>query len=301
VELITTVFYGLIVTPITNNFTVEFVVSTILAITYPVWFLYFLVTTFKPRIINSLLAPIEVHFTSSTPNHSRRRRTYHQVKNLLHHRHCSSCCSRTGCRFQRSSSHNLPGGGCGKSRHKSHWKATNSTRRKSGQFYHHHKPSTVFRTSCSSRITQNGSSLFIQACSIPTELFFFDSLDTLDDILFDDAVSSFPIDIFHPCYNYCNDDLFLNQYKETGTETYFKTSTCAIDKVLLNIVPNKPVSPSDTASLNDQVKLELPFIDYLAPFDPFLLNDRSRLSSPSEAAFCLPCDESIPSSDNITY
>jgi hypothetical protein len=125
VEIITTVFYGLIVTPITDNFTAEFVVSTILAITYPVWFLYILVTTFKPRIINSLLAPIEVHSTSSTLKHSQRSRSYHQVKNLRHHRNCSSRRSRTGCRFQRSSSRNLPGGGgCGKSRHSFHWKAT---------------------------------------------------------------------------------------------------------------------------------------------------------------------------------
>jgi hypothetical protein len=206
----------------------------------------------------------------------------------------------------------LPGGGgCGKSRHTFHWKTTKSTRRKSGRFYRHCEPSTVFGTFPSSRITQDGSSLFLQACSIPTELFFFDSLSDLDDILFDDAVASLPIEIFHPCYDYCNDDLLLNRYKETGTETYFETATYAIDPPknqsqlkFVNVerptsVPSEPSVSSCTTSIDDQVKRDLPFVDYLPSFDPFLLNDRSSLSSPSEATFCLPCNELIPSSDNI--
>jgi hypothetical protein len=134
-------------------------------------------------------------------------------------------------------------------------------------------------------------------------LFFFDSLDNLDDILFDDAVASFPIEIFHPCYDYCNDDIFLNRYKKTGTETYFETATYAINppdnQSQLTSLLNKPSVSSYDTSIDDQVKLELPSVDYLPSFDPFLLNDRSSLSSPSEAPFCLPCNESIPSSDNI--
>jgi hypothetical protein len=124
-------FYGLIVTPIETMFTVESVVYTILTLTYPIWLIFFVTTT--PIITNILLAPIKVCFTSSTisqflssinlSNHpsSKSRRCYHRKRHLLHHRHCVSHCSRTGCRFQRPSSIPQGGGGCGKAKHNFKW------------------------------------------------------------------------------------------------------------------------------------------------------------------------------------
>jgi hypothetical protein len=120
-----------------------------------------------------------------------------------------------------------------------------------------------------------------------------------------------PIDIFHPCYDYCKDDIFLNRYQETGTETYFDTATYSIDLPTTLSEGTYPdqnthklnleyAASSDTTSTNNQVESKLPSVDYVASFDPFLLNDQSSLSSPSDATFCLPCNESSPTSNDIS-
>jgi hypothetical protein len=60
--MVASVFYGLIVTPIEQMFTVESVITLILTITFPIWFIFF-VTINRSRITNTLLAPIAVCFT----------------------------------------------------------------------------------------------------------------------------------------------------------------------------------------------------------------------------------------------
>jgi hypothetical protein len=133
VEWMTLLFYGLIVIPITNMSTADTVVNIILTVTFPVWIIFFLVTSNKPRIMNSLLAPIEIYSTPNKPSLCRRSRHYHHVRHCRSQRHCSSTRTRTGCRFQRHSQDLHGGGGCGKRHSKFKWKSSGSTARKSGR------------------------------------------------------------------------------------------------------------------------------------------------------------------------
>ena len=234
-EIVTAVFYFFIVTPITSYCTAEFFVTAILAAAYPGWLLYFFITTVKPRILNSFTAPIRVHFTTKNSKHYHRHRSYHKLRSRRQPNHCASRRSRTGCRFDRSSSRNMSGGGgIGKSRHTFRWKTSGSTRRKSSRLYRHHKPSTVFGNFFATNTSSDGSSLFLQACTSSKELFYFDSITNIDDILFYDTISSIPeYDDFHPCCDYYNDGFFFNRYKETST-VFFDTITFEDDPVKLD-------------------------------------------------------------------
>jgi hypothetical protein len=149
------------------------------------------------------------------------RRCYHHKRHRRHHLHCASRRSRTGCRFQRPSSLPNGGGGCRKPKQKLKWKTTGSTRRKSRRCYRHNKTFSVFGTPSVTSSSTHTSNVFRQACTIAKELSFFDAFDDLDDIIFEDAITS--INIFHSCFDYCNDNIFLNRYQETCTETYYDT------------------------------------------------------------------------------
>jgi hypothetical protein len=211
------VFFDLVVAPIESMFTVKSIVNLILILTYPIWLIFF-VTNNRSRIINTLLAPIRVCITTSSifkyfpkPKYktkSKMRRCYHHKRHRRHHLHCTSHRSRTGCRFQCPSTLPNGGGGCRKPKPKLKWKTTGSTRRKSRRCYRHNKTSSVFgRTSFRSSLTQS-SNVFRQSCTITKELSFFDAFDDLDDIMFEDAISS--VNVFHSCFDYCNNNIFLN-------------------------------------------------------------------------------------------
>jgi hypothetical protein len=229
-EIIASVFFDLIVTPIESMFTVESLVNMILILTYPIWLIFF-VTINRSRITNTLLAPIRVCITTSpiikyfpkpkAKTKSNMRWCYHYKRHRRHHLHCTSHRSRTGCRFQRPSSLSNGGGGCRKPKQKLKWKTTCSTRRKSRQCYRHNKTSSMFCTTSFTSSSTHTSNVFHQACTITKELSFFDAFDDLDDIMFEDAITS--INVFHSCFDYCNDNIFLDQYQETCTETYYDT------------------------------------------------------------------------------
>ena len=167
--------------------------------TSPVWLIFF-VTINISRITNFILAPIRVCSTSSSiskfssslrPSLSKMSRCYHHKRRLPPKRHCSSHRSRTGCRFQRPPHISTRGGGCGRRKKKLKWKSSGSTARKSGRFYRHDKPSTVFGTYQYSRPEPNCSSHFQEACSRPTSCqYFFDALDNIDDIMFTDSFTT---------------------------------------------------------------------------------------------------------------
>ena len=297
--MVALVFYGLFITPFEYMFTVESIVTLILTFTLPVWFIYLVIIN-GPRITYHFLAPIRGCFTpnSSIPNlnythylpRTRKRRCFLRCYYHKRHRrstnHCSSHRSRTGCRFQRSSRIPRGGGGCYKTKSPLKWKISGSTRRKSGCYRHHDKPATVFGTrTYTSPI--DASALFREACSKSKskEFYFFDSFYDIDDLLFHDAVTVLP-DEFHSCFDYCNEGFFFNRYKETCTEQYFNTK------------PLGPVVPLNSIS-DDQVKSHIAFVDRPASYDAYLLNDRSSISSPTDASYCLPTIDSLPSSSSI--
>jgi hypothetical protein len=51
-------------------------------------------------------------------------------------------------------------------------------------------------------------------------------------MLFENAVTSID-DIFHSCFYYCDEDIYLNRYEETCTESYFDTSQYVLPTSLL--------------------------------------------------------------------
>jgi hypothetical protein len=171
-------------------------------------------------------------------------RCYHYKRRILNHRHCSSHRSRTGCRTQRPSRSIRGGGGCGKRKNNFKWKRSGSTARKSGRFYRHNKPSTVFGSHHHTSRPLDGTTHFLQACarSKPYEFHFFDTLDNMDDITFTDCVTSLSTDTFHSCYDYCNDDIFFNRYQDTCMDTYYECLS---------------YSPADIpTSLSDAIKID---------------------------------------------
>jgi hypothetical protein len=208
--------------------TVESIINMIILLTYPIWLIYF-VTINRSRITNTLIAPIRVCITTSSiykyfpkPKiKSNRRQCYHHKRHCRHRRNCASRRSRTGCRFQRPTSNPHGGGGCRRPKHQFKWKTTGSTEPKSKRCYRHDKTSSVFSTPCSTSSPTYTLDIFLQACSINRELFFFDALDDMDDIILKDTIAN--IDVFHSCFDYSKDNIFLNRYQETCTETYHDT------------------------------------------------------------------------------
>ena len=292
-EIITTVFYFLIVKPITNNLSVEFFVTIILTAAYPGWILYLLIKTVKPRIINSFLAPIGLSATPRTTRTTRptskyrHRHSYYHVKDRRQPNHCSSRRSRTGCRFNRSSSRHFPGGGgCGISKHKFLWKVSCLTRPKSGCNYQHRTlwkviDLTRHKYYCSSKMSANGSTIFQQACSSSKELFFFDSIDTIDDILFEDSLSSHPIDNYHTCFDYSNDGFFFNRYKETHIEFHSCYDCCYNDNFSNQFKqPGIITIPDDIDdSFNNPPSLSFPSHHMNHFLESFNILEQSRLLS----------------------
>ena len=236
VELATSVLYGLFIPTIEQIFTVESIVTLILAFAFPLWFIYLVLINIS-SLTNKFLAPISVCFTPNsytfitTPHYSSSttkkprcfRRCYFQKRKQRPSNHCSSSRSRTGCRFDRSSSR-IPcgGGGCckskspftsGSTRRKSNkWKKSGSTRRNS-----------VVGTSTPTIASPDSSTLFLQACAQSKEFYFFDALDDIDNIIFHDAVTTISDEFFHNCFDYCNEDYYFNRYKETCTDQFFDT------------------------------------------------------------------------------
>ena len=283
VEIITAVFYTLIVEPIHKYCTVEFFVTTILTAAYPGLLLYILINTAKNRIINSFLAPTGYHDTSTTHKHTRKykHRSYHQVRHLRCHNNCSGRRSHTGCRFQRPSFQCLPGGGgCGKSKYISFCcKTSNSTRRKSK---HKHKFSSCTRRKMNGSATNgsatDGSAVFTQACATKTtKQYFFDCIDTMDDIIFEDSL--YYIDTFHPCCDYCNDEFFFNRYKETFIEFHPCYNYCKDGFFCNGFKKTGIITVSDVVAIDKRSSLSFPS-HYITHFlESFDVLAQSRLLS----------------------
>ena len=245
-------------------FTVESIVTLILAFTLPVWFIYLVIIN-RSRLTTSLLAPIRVCFTPS-PNlknirtKSKKKQCYHDKRNLPHHRHCASHRSRTGSRFQRPATLPNGGGGCAKPRHKFKWKTTGSTKRKSRRCYNHNKPTSAFGTVSpfGTLSSFHSSNIFRQACTINQELSFFDAFDDLDDIIFEEALTN--IDDFYDyysCFDYCADNIFFNRYQETCTEKYYDTLSSQTESLTSTIDINNQL-PQDYSTSNFVYSTNLP-------------------------------------------
>jgi hypothetical protein len=115
------------------------------------------------------------------------------------------------------------------------------------------KPSIVFSENHnSSRTNSDGSTLFHQACTRSNELFFFDAFDALDDIIYEETFMTH--DIFHSCYDYLNDDIYLNRYQETCIDTYYDCHTTYVDgmlKVDCSKHSNIPITLSDAIAIDE--------------------------------------------------